>query len=90
MADGEATAIFSSFSESDGDSILSGSVCYSTDLTEDSKAISDVPEAGGEVLLYRFEPERCSMTYSESEEETEVVTDSSREEQIGNADWYVT
>ena len=89
MADGEP-AIFSSFSESDGDSIPSGSVCYSTDLTEDSKAISDVPEAGGEVLLYRFEPERCSMTYSESEEETEVVTDSSREEQIGNADWYMT
>jgi len=30
------------------------------------------------------------MTYSESEEETEAVTDSSREEQIGNTDWYMT
>ena len=40
MADGEA-AIFSSFSESDGDLILSGSVCYSADLTEDGKVISD-------------------------------------------------
>ena len=30
------------------------------------------------------------MTYNESEEETEVVTDSSRKEQIGNADWCVT
>jgi len=63
MADGEA-AILSSFSESDGDSILSGSVCYSADLTEDSEAISDASEeAGGEVLLYRFKPERRSVTY---------------------------
>ena len=58
MADVEA-AIFSSFSESDGDSVLSGSVCYSTDLTEDSEAILDASEeTGGEVLLYRFEPKR--------------------------------
>ena len=58
MAEGEA-AIFSSFSKSDGHSILSGSVCYSADFTEDSKAISDASEeAGGEVLPYRFEPER--------------------------------
>ena len=63
MADGKAV-IFSSFSESDGDLILSGSVCYSVDLTEDSEVISDVSEeAGGEVLLYRFKPERCSVTY---------------------------
>jgi len=90
MADGEA-AIFSSFSNSNSDSILSGSVCYSTDRTEDSKAKSDASEeAESEVLLYHFEPERHSVTYSESEEETEVVKDSSREEQIGNADWYGT
>jgi len=62
MADGKA-AIFSS-SESDGDSILSGSVCYSTDLTEDSKAISDaLEEAGGEVILYHLEPERLVLRY---------------------------
>ena len=34
----------SSLSESDGDSILSGSVHYSTDLSEDSKAISEPEE----------------------------------------------
>ena len=66
MAESEATT-FGSFSESDGDSILSGSVCYSTDLSEDSKAESDLSEeVGGEVLPYRFKPERRSGTYSES------------------------
>jgi len=60
MADGEA-ALFISSSESDGDSILSASVCYSADLTEDSEVISDAS-----------------------------VTDSSCEERIGNANWYVT
>jgi len=63
MADCEA-AIFSSFSESDGNSILSGSFCYSADLTEHGEVISDASEeAGDEVLLYRFKPERCSVTY---------------------------
>jgi len=42
-SEGEATTS-SSFSESDGDSLLSGSVCYSTDLTKDSEAISDASE----------------------------------------------
>jgi len=52
MADGEAV-IFSCFSESDGDLILSGSVCYSADLTEDSEVISDASEeARGEVLYF--------------------------------------
>ena len=39
MAEGEAT-VSGYFSKSDGDSLLSGSVHYSTDLSEDSKAIS--------------------------------------------------
>jgi len=43
MAEGEATTS-SSFSESDGDSLLSGSVRYLTDLSEDSEAISDASE----------------------------------------------
>ena len=90
MAEGEATT-FRSFSESNGDSILSGSVCYSTDLSEDSEAESDLSEeVGGEVLPYRFEPERRSGTYSESEDEAAVLTSTSGEERIGNTDWYVT
>ena len=90
MAESEATT-FGSFSESDGDSILSGSVCYSTDLLEDSEAESDLSEeVGGEVLPYRFEPERRSGTYSESEDEAAVLTSTSGEERIGNTDWYVT
>jgi len=43
MAEGEATAC-SSFSESDGDSLLSDSVHYLTDLSEDSEAMSDTSE----------------------------------------------
>jgi len=92
MAEGEATTS-SSFSESDGNSLLSGSVHYSTDLSEDTEAISDASEevdrvASG-VLPYLFEPERCSGTYNESEDEVAAVTDTSGEEQIGNTDWYV-
>jgi len=63
MAEGEATT-FSSFSESDGDSLLSGYVHYLTDLGEDSEAISDASEevdrVAAEVLPYLFEPERQS------------------------------
>ena len=81
----------SSLSESDGDSILSGSVRYSTDLSEDSEAISEPEEvdepARDEVLPYLFEPERRSRTYSESEDETTVVTGDSGEERIGNTNW---
>jgi len=97
MAEGEATTS-SSFSESDGDSLLSGSVRYSTasstDLSEDGEAISDASEevdrVAAEVLLYLFEPERRSGTYSESEDEVATVTDTPGEERIGNTDWYVT
>ena len=46
MAEGEA-AIFSSFSKPDGDLILSGSVCYLNDLTEDREAILDASEEAG-------------------------------------------
>jgi len=78
MPEGEATTS-SSFSESNSDSLLSGSIRYSTDLSEDSKAISgaseEVDRVTAEVLLYLFEPERRSGTYSESEDEVTVVTD---------------
>jgi len=76
MAEGEATTS-SSFSKSNGDSLLSGSVRYSTDLSEDSEAISDASEevdrVAAEVLLYLFEPERRPGTYSESEDEVAAV-----------------
>ena len=74
MAEGEGTT-FGSFSESAGGSTLSASVCYSTDLSEDSEAESDVSEEGGgeDLLPYRFEPERHSGIYSESEDEAAVI-----------------
>jgi len=47
----------SSCVESDGDSILSGSVNYSTEYSDDD-SISDLSiSADTEVLPYRFEPE---------------------------------
>ncbi|XP_065899014.1 uncharacterized protein [Dysidea avara] len=80
----------SSPSESDGNSILSGSVRYSTDLSEDSEAISEpeeVDEPRDEVLPYLFEPERRSRTYNESDDETAVVSGDSGKERIGNTNW---
>ena len=68
-----------------------GSVCYFTELREDDKVLS---EARSEVSLsfhtedaihpYLFEPERSS---SELNSET-LDTVNSREEQMGNTNWY--
>ena len=54
-----AATTSSSFSKSDGNLLLSGSVHYLTDLSEDSEAISDASEdqVAAEVLPYLFEPE---------------------------------
>jgi len=61
MAEGEATTS-RSFSESDGDSLLSDSVRYSIDLSEDSEAISDASEevdrVAAEVLSHLFKSEK--------------------------------
>jgi len=82
MADGEAKT-FGSFFKSDSNSLPSGSVHYSTDLSEDREAISnaleEVDRVAAKVLQYLFEPERCSGTYSESEDEVAAVTDTSGE-----------
>ena len=82
MAEGKVLSL-SSLSESDGDSILSGSVHYSTDLSEDSKVISEleeVDEARDEVLPYLFESEERSGTYNKSENEMALVTGDSDKE----------
>jgi len=86
MAEGEATT-FDDFSESDSDSILSGSVCYSTDLSEDSETESDLSEeVGGKVLPYCFKPKRYSRACSESKDEAAVLTSTSGKERIANTD----
>jgi len=79
MAEGDS---LTSFSETDSNSILSGSVCYSTELSEDNEVLSEVSLMLDmeEVHPYLFEPERSS---SESDEETLDITDS-HEERIGN------
>jgi len=85
MAEGDKSTLFS---ETDNDSVLSGSVCYSTELSEDDDVLS---EAGSEVPLsvytedavhpYFFEPEQSS---SELDSETLDTINS----WIGNTNWY--
>jgi len=45
-----------------------------------SDVSGEVDRAMDEVLPYLFEPERCSDTYSEPEDEAAVVADTSGEE----------
>ena len=70
MAEGDSS---SSFSETDNNSVLSGSVCYSTEVSEDSNALSvaSLSLPVEEIRLYLFEPEKS--TSSESEETLESV-----------------
>lgn len=79
----------SSCSESDSDSLLSGSVCYSTEFSDDHEELSEAPllyHGTEEVHPYLFEPERSSS--SEPDTETPDTVDY-REERIGNTDWYL-
>ena len=78
MAEGDSR---NSFSETDCDSVLSCSVCYSTELSEDDEMLSEASDTEG-IHPYLFEHEWSSC---ESDEETLDITDS-REEQIGNTD----
>ena len=88
MAEGDRSTLFS---ETDHDSVLSGSTCYSTELSEEGEVLS---EAGSEISLslhtedtihpYLFKPEQSS---SEQDSETLDTVDS-QEEQIGNTNWY--
>jgi len=72
MAEGDSP---NSFSETDSDSVLSGSVWYSTELSEDNEVLSEASLMLDmeEVHPYLFEPEWSS---SKSDEETLYITDS--------------
>ena len=76
MAEGDSPT---SFSETDSDSVLSGSVCYSTELSEDDEVLSEASSMldDTEVHPYLFEPERSS---SESDAETLDIADSRESE----------
>jgi len=75
------------FSESDNDSVLSGSVCYFTELREDDEVLS---EAGSEVSLSlhtedSFHPHLFEPEWSSSELDSEMLdTVDSWEERIRN------
>ena len=87
MVEGDSS---SSFSEAETDSMLSGSVYYSTEDSDTSLVASlslPVLEEPSEIRPYLFEPER-SPTSSESEERVDVDGDPS-EERLGNTDWYI-
>ena len=85
MAEGDSS---SSFSETNNDSVLSGLVCYSTEVSKDSDALSvaSLSLPVEEIRPYLFEPER--LTSSESEETLEIV-DHPGIEWLGNTNWYV-
>ena len=68
----------SSLSETDSDSVLSGSICYSTEFSEDDKVLSEARSKAPlslhteEVLPYLFETE-CSEPVMESTETLDTV-----------------
>ena len=80
------------WSETDSDLVLSGSVCYSTEFSED-EVLSETGSGASlslhteEVLPYLFEPEWSSSGPDVDSTETLDTIDSC-EERIGNTDWY--
>ena len=82
----------SSWSETDSDSVLSGSVCYSTEFSED-EVLSETGSGVSlllhteEVLPYLFEPEWSSSEPDMDSTETLDTVDT-WEERIGNTNWY--
>jgi len=89
MAEGNRPSLWS---ETDSDCVLSGSVCYSTEFSED-EVLSETGSGASlslhteEVLPYLFEPERSSSEPVVDSTETLDIVDT-REERIGNTDWY--
>ena len=83
MAEGDS---FSSFSETDTESVLLGSAYYTTE-DSDASSIASLSLPVTEIWPYLFEPER-STSCSESEEMLEVDSHP-REDRLGNTNWYV-
>jgi len=83
----------SSWSKTDSDSVLSGSVYYSTKFSEDD-VLSETGSGASlsalhteDVLPYLFEPGRSSSEPDVDSTETLDAVDT-WEERIGNTDWY--
>ena len=90
MAEGDRP---SSWSETDSDSVLSGSVYYSTEFSQDN-VLSETGSGASlsvlhteEVLPHLFEPERSSSKPDVDSTETMDAVDT-WEEWIGDTDWY--
>ena len=80
----------SSLNDNENDSILTGSVYSSSEVTkDDSSSVASLSLSVGIIRPYCFEPERPVELEASSSSETEEFDDHPSEERLGNATWYV-
>ena len=81
----------SSLNDIENDSILTGSVYSSSEVTEDdSSSVASLSPLSVEIIRpYCFEPERPVELEVSSSSETEEFDDHPSEERLGNTTWYV-
>ena len=80
----------SSLNDNENDSILTGSVYSSSEVTEDdSSSVASLSLSVGIIRPYCFEPERPVELEASSSSETEEFDDHPSEERLGNTTWYV-
>ena len=80
----------SSLNDIENDSILTGSVYSSSEVTEDdSSSVASLSLSVGIIRPYCFEPERPVELEASSSSETEEFDDHPSEERLGNTTWYV-
>ena len=80
----------SSLNDIENDSILTGSVYSSSEVTEDdTSSVASLSLSVGIIRPYCFEPERPVELEASSSSETEEFDDRPSEEWLGNTTWYV-
>ena len=80
----------SSLNDIENDSILTGSVYSSSEVTkDDSSSVASLSLSVGIIRPYCFEPERPIELEVSSSSETEELDDHPGEEWLGNTTWYV-
>ena len=80
----------SSLNDIENDSILTGSVYSSSEVTEDdSSSVASLSLSVGIIRPYCFDPERPVELEASSSSETEEFDDHPSEERLGNTTWYV-
>ena len=80
----------SSLNDIKNDSILTGSVYSSSEVTEDdSSSVASLSLSVGIIQPYCFEPERPVELEESSSGETEELDNHPGEERLGNTTWYI-